>query len=83
MPAALGICETIYKAKKEEETLPKNTKKWKLFPNILFGNNVKYSPLLSNDIKTSTKSVQRCVSLCKVKKVEHNVKRNTLTFFYI
>ena len=31
--------------------------------------------------KTSTKSVQRCVSLCKVKKVEHNVKRNTLTFF--
>ena len=32
---------------------------------------------------TSTKSVQRVVSLCKVKKVEHNVKRNTLTFFYI
>ena len=28
-----------------EETLPQNTKKGKLFPNILFGNNVKYSPL--------------------------------------
>ena len=28
-----------------------------------------------------TNSVQRCVSVCKVKKVEHNVKRNTLTFF--
>ena len=24
-----------------EETLPQKTKKWKLFPNILFGNNVK------------------------------------------
>ena len=28
-----------------EETLPQNTKKGKLFPNISFGNNVKYSPL--------------------------------------
>ena len=40
-----------------EETLPQNTKKGKLFPNILFGNNVKYSPL-SNCVLQDFKMTQ-------------------------
>ena len=38
-PKARNICQN-------EGTLSKNTKKWKLFPHILFGNDVKYSPLV-------------------------------------
>ena len=46
---SLEFAKKVKNFHQNEETLPKNTKKWKLFPNILFGNNVKYSPLRVNE----------------------------------
>ena len=36
---------------KMKKTLPKNSKKRENFPNILFGNHVKYSPLSREQLK--------------------------------
>ena len=50
MPATnLAIRDKIARELQNRETLPWALENRKLFPNAIFGNNVKYSPLDDND----------------------------------